>query len=274
MDYLAQVSLEITLGKCFQIGESSSWNISLPLKVSLASFDETTEFRLSVHEGYKCLGELELVSGNRAFSAGQGKSSLLLIGNSIPGQISSFSHVGGEKDHVVVLVDVIHNLIRKLRLGNVLSQLFNSVTSSFGSSVLVHHFIQLVLGIDSVLDLAHQFHDHGEFSAEESILSRIHGVLVHLKEVKINSGNGLNKTLEGGIDLELLEQTGDDTASGSSGKSDLVVDDDGSVDRTSDQSLTNGVKISLARGGGVPFGDPHVNKARIFPLQLFQLFVQ
>merc|ERR1719273_1441008 len=70
-----------------------------------------------------------------------------------------------------------------------------------------------------------------------------------------------------GVLLELLEQAGDDAASGGPGEANLVVDDDGGVDGGADQGVADDVKVGLIGGGGVAHGDPHVHKAGEVSLQ-------
>merc|ERR1711936_287906 len=140
---------------------------------------------------------------------------------------------------------VVHDLVRELGLGNVLSQLLDAVASSLGGSVFVNNLVALVLGLLATLELADEVHDHGELTPEERILGWVHCVLVHLQQVQVDAGDSLDETLERGVDLELLEQTGDDAAGGGPGESDLVVDDDGGVDGGADQGVADDVEVSL-----------------------------
>merc|ERR1719228_2365602 len=79
-------------------------------------------------------------------------------------------------------------------------------------------------------------------------------------EVKVDTRNRLNKSLKGGVDLELFEQAGDDTSSGGPGEADLVVDDDGGVDTSSDEVFADCVKVGNAGGSGVANWNPEVDK--------------
>merc|ERR1712243_504721 len=94
------------------------------------------------------------------------QSCLFFLSYSIPGQICRLPHVGCEHDEVVVLVDVVHDLhfeeslgsvvhdlVGKFRLSNVLSEMLDTSSSSLGSSIPVHNLIQLVFGLDSTLNL-------------------------------------------------------------------------------------------------------------------------
>merc|ERR1719336_2289849 len=81
-------------------------------------------------------------------------------------------------------------------------------------------------------------------------------------------------TLEGGVDLELFEEAGDDAGGGGPGETDLVVDDDGRVDAGADQVLADRVKVGDAGGSGVADGNPEVDKAREGLLQSLDHIVQ
>merc|ERR1712001_370446 len=131
-----------------------------------------------------------------------------LLAVSAPGGLGHLPHVGGEGDHVVILVDVVHDrhleeslgsvvhdLVRELGLGNVLSQLLDAVASSLGGSVFVNDLVALVLGLLAALELADEVHDHGELTPEERILGRVHCVLVHLQQVQVDAGDSLDGTL-------------------------------------------------------------------------------
>merc|ERR1719352_705235 len=75
------------------------------------------------------------------------------------------------------------------------------------------------------------------------------------------TGNRLNESLEGGVDLELFEEAGDDAGSGRPGEADLVVDDDGGVDASSDKVLADHIKVGDAGGSGVANWNPEVDEA-------------
>merc|ERR1712141_233008 len=94
-----------------------------------------------------------------------------------------------------------------------------------------------------------------KLSPEQRILFGIHGVSVHLEQIKVDPGNSLHEALEGGVDLELFEETSNDTSSGGSGEPDLVVDNDWSVDVGSDQSLADCIEIYFIRSSRVTDGD-------------------
>merc|ERR1719352_424765 len=75
------------------------------------------------------------------------------------------------------------------------------------------------------------------------------------------TGNRLNESLEGGVDLELFEEAGDDAGSGRPGEANLVVDDDGGVDASSDKVLADHIKVGDAGGSGVANWNPEVDEA-------------
>merc|ERR1711884_275317 len=247
VDNLAEVGLEVGLGQVLQVGERCRGNVSLPLEVTFAGLDHIPDVLVLLAEGSEGLGELEFVAGDGTSTSGESQILLLLLGTRLPGQVSGLPHVGREHDQIEVLVDVVHDLrleeslgsvvhdlVTKLGLGDVLSELLGS--SSVGKSIdeLLHHL---------------------ELSSEQRILLRVHVVPVHLEEVQVDSRHSLHETLEGGVDLELFEEAGNHTASGGSGESDLVVDDDGSVDVGSDQSLADGVEVHLVGGSRVTDGN-------------------
>ena len=90
---------------------------------------------------------------------------------------------------------------------------------------------------------------------------------VHLQEIKVDTGNGLNQTLVRGSQLELSEQASGNTAGGRSGQTDLAVDNDGAVDGGTLQGLAQVVEVILGGGGRVAHGDSHVNQAGELLLQ-------
>merc|ERR1712020_322866 len=245
-------------------------------KVALALVDQAPQLGLSLHEGHKGLAKLQLVAGDGGLASGQ------LLAISAPGSLGHLPHVGGEGDHVVILVDVVHDLhleeslggvvhdlVGKFGLSDVLSQLLDAVDSSLGCSIFVNHLVALILGLLATLELSDQVHDHGELTPEERILGGVHCVLVHLQQVQVDAGDGLDEALERGVDLELLEQARNDAAGGGPGESDLVVDDDGGVDGGADQGVADDVEVSLVGSSRVADGDPHVHKAGEVGLQAF-----
>ena len=84
---------------------------------------------------------------------------------------------------------------------------------------------------------------------------------VSLEEAGIDSWNSLNKSFKRGRDLELLEEAGHDTSSGGSGETNLVIDNDGSVDGSSNKSADNDVIVSLKRRSRVADWDSPVNES-------------
>merc|ERR1712241_1553256 len=77
-----------------------------------------------------------------------------------------------------------------------------------------------------------------------------------------------------GRNLELLVEARDDTASGGSGQTNLVIDNDGSVDAGAHQGVDNDVKVSLQRSTRVAHGHPHVEQAGVLLLQLLNMGAQ
>merc|ERR1740123_1233329 len=123
-------------------------------------------------------------------------------------------------------------------------------------SIFVNDLVTLVLGSSTFLEGTHKLLDHIKLSSEERILLGVHGVSVHLEKIQVDSRNSLHKTLKGGIDLELLEEAGNDTASGGPGETDLVIDNDRGVDVGANQSLADGVKVSFIGGSRVADRNP------------------
>merc|ERR1712110_861472 len=119
-------------------------------------------------------------------------SGLLFSINSLPGLGGSIPHVGGEDNDVEVLVDVVNDLV------------------------------SIVLGTNTIGHLGNQLFDNLELAPEEGIPGWVHDVIVCLEEGGVHSGHSLDKALEAGGDLELLEQAGGDAASGGAGEADLV----------------------------------------------------
>merc|ERR1712165_27254 len=192
----------------------------------------------------------------------------------ILGQDGGLAQVGGEANDVEVLVDivhdlglqeglgsVVHDLVAELGLGNILSQLLDASAASLGGSVFVDDLVTLPLGGLAVGKLGHQLLDHLKLTTEEGILGHVHAVPVHLEEVKVDTGDGLDESLVGGGKLELSEEAGSHAAGGGSGETDLAVDNDGAVDSGALQSLAKSVEVSLSGGSRVADGDPLVDQA-------------
>merc|ERR1712061_311692 len=108
-----------------------------------------------------------------------------------------------------------------------------------------------ILGGSTVLQSSNKLLDNLKFSSEKRILLGVHGVPVHLQEAKVDSRDSLHKTFKGSIDLELLEEAGNDTAGGGSGEANLVIDNDGGVDVGAHKSLANDIKVHLIRSSRV-----------------------
>merc|ERR1712110_1359121 len=227
MDDLAKVGLEVTLGQVLEVAEGRGRDVPLPLEVALASLAQVDQVLVVLHEVGKLTIQFQLIGRDGALATSEGELSLLVIRDIVPCFVSCLPHVGGKDNKVVVLVDVVHDLhleeglgsivhdlIGRLRLGNVLPQLLDASASSLGSSIFVNHLVTFVLGGNSVLQGGNKLLDDLKLSTEERILAGVHGVPVHLEEVKVDTGNCLNKSLEVGVDLELFEQAGDDTGSG------------------------------------------------------------
>merc|ERR1719336_2334554 len=275
VDDLAKVLLEVAVGESLEVGQGCRGNVSLPLEVTLACDDQASQLVVLLHEGGEGLGELELVGGDGALASSQGELGLLVVWNQVPSSIGCLPHVGGEGNQVVILVDVVHDLnleeglgrvvhdlVGQLRLGNVLPQLLYASSSGLGGSVLVDHLVALVLGGNSVLQLADQLHHDGELASEERVLLRVHRVLVHLEQVQVHAGNCFNEPLEGSVDLEVLEEASRNAARGCPGETNLVVDDDRRVDGRPNQRLHDDVEVRLERGRRVADGDSHVDQVR------------
>merc|ERR1719507_912280 len=109
---------------------------------------------------------------------------------------------------------IIHDLIGELGLSNVLPQLLDAVASSLGCSIFVNHLVALILRLLAALQLLEQSKHNRELTTEQRVLGRVHRVLVHLEQIKVHTRHSFNKSLKGGIDLELLEEAGNDTAGG------------------------------------------------------------
>ena len=141
-------------------------------------------------------------------------------------------------------------------------ELLDASSTSLGGSVLVNDLVTLILGTSTILQSSNQLFYYLKLSPEEGILLGVHGVSVHLEQVKIDSRNSLHKTFKGGIDLELLEEAGNDTAGGGSGEANLVIDNDRGVDVGAHKSLADGVEVHLIGGSGVADRHPDVGEAR------------
>merc|ERR1712186_249533 len=285
MDDLAKVGLEISLGKVLQVGERCGGNVPLPLQVALSCFNHISDSFVLLTKLSKGLGELELISRNGTSATRQDELLLGILRAGLPGQVSGLPHVGGEDNQVEVLVDVvhdlglqeglgsvIHDLVAELGLSNVLSQLLDASTPGLGRAILVNDLVTLPLGGLSISSkVSHQLFDDLKLSSEEGVLARVHLLSVHLEQGKVHAGDSLNQTLERGRNLELLVEARDDTASGGSGQTNLVIDNDGSVDAGAHQGVDNDVKVSLQRSTRVAHGHPHVDQARVLLLQLLNM---
>merc|ERR1719391_1516412 len=184
--------------------------------------------------------------------------SLLVSFNGLSGSSSSLSHVSSKANDVEVLVDVvhdlaleeglgsiIHDLIAELGLSNVLSELLDSSASSLLGAIQVNDLVSIVLCSSTIIEGGHKLLDNLKLSSEQGILGSIHDIPVSLEEAGIDSWDSLNKSFKGGRDLELLEEAGHDTSSGGSGKTNLVIDNDGGVDGSSNKLLTDDVIVCL-----------------------------
>ena len=280
VDDLAKVTLEVAGGQGLEVGKSLWGDVSLPLQLTLTLINNGSELGVLIHVSLEGLVELELVSRGRNLATGQGESLLVVLRSSILAEDGCLTQVGGEADHVEVLVDVVHDLgleeglcsvvhdlVAELRLGNVLSQLLDTSTTGLGGTIFVNNFVAFPLGSLTVSQLSHQLLDDLEFTSEEGILVHVHLVSVHLEKVKVDTGNGLNKTLVGGSQLELSEEAGSNTSSGGSGQTNLTVDNDGAVDSRALEGLANIVEVTLSGGGRVAHGDSHVHQAGELLLQ-------
>merc|ERR1719500_771409 len=281
VDDLAKVGLEVSGGERLQVGESGSWDISLPLQPALAFINHASQACVFLHELNEGLTDLQLVPGDGSFSTRQSILGLVLIRQRVSGKISGLAHVGSEDNEIEVFVDVVHDLgleenlggvvhdlVAQLGLSNVLSELLDTSSSGFGWAILVNDLIAFSLGTFTVsAKISYKLLDDLELSSEESILVRVHLVSVHLEERQVHAGHSLDESLEGGGDLELLVEAGGDAASGGPGETDLVVDDDGSVDGGSHKGADHDVEVSLQGSSGVAHGNSPVNQAGVFLLQ-------
>ena len=157
---------------------------------------------------------------------------------------------------------VVHDFIAQFGLCNVLPELLDAGAAGLLGAVQVDDLICVVLGSDTVLHLSHELLYNLKLSPEECILGHVHLVPVSLEDGHIDARNSLDQTFVRGRDLELFEETGDDTASGGPGESDLVGDNDGGVDVGPEKRLADDVKIGLFRGSGVTDWDPPVDQTR------------
>merc|ERR1719468_665920 len=257
-----------------RLARASERDVSLPLQLTLALVDNGSQLGVFVHVGLEGLVNLQLVGGGRHLATGQRESLLVVIGSGILAKDGGLTQVGGEADHVEVLVDVvhdlglkeglgsvIHDLVGKLGLGNVLSQLLDTSATSLGGTIFVDNFLALPLGGLTVGKLSNELFDDFELTTEKRILAHVHLVSVHLQEIKVDTGNGFNQALVRGGQLELSEQTGGNAASGRPGQTNLAVNNDGAVNCRALQGLAKVVEVALSGGGRVAHGDSHVNKA-------------
>merc|ERR1719300_407477 len=135
--------------------------------------------------------------------------------------------IQSEHDEVVVFVDVVHDLhleeslgsivhdlVGQLGLCNVFPQLLGAVASSLWCSIFVNHLVALILGLLAALQLLEQSEHNRELTTEQRVLGRVHRVLVHPEQVKVHTGHSFDKSLEGSVDPELLEEAGNNAACG------------------------------------------------------------
>merc|ERR1719282_1154853 len=288
VDDLTQVGLEVLGGQTLEVVEGCWGNVSLPLQVTLASLHQLSQTWVLIDEVNKAALKLQILGGDGTLARGrQSNISLLISLDNLSGSSSSLSHVGSEDNDVEVLVDVvhdlgleeglgsvIHDLVGQLGLGNVLSQLLDASASSLLGSVQVNDLVSIVLGSHAISHLTNQLLDNLELSSEESVLALVHHVLVSLEDAGIDAGHSLNQTLVAGRDLELFEETGDDTGSGGSAQTNLIVDDDRGVDAGANQGVAHDVEVRLLGGSRVADRDPPVNQTRILLLQTLNHLAQ
>merc|ERR1711990_589220 len=275
VDDLAKVGLEVGGGERLQVGEGGRWDISLPLEPALALIDHASQSGVLLHELNEGLTDLQLVSGDGSLATGQSVLGLVLIRQRVSGRISGLAHVGGEDNQIEVLVDVVHDLgleedlggvvhdlVAQLGLSNVLSELLDPSSSSLGRTILVNDLVAFSLGRLTVSSkLSNKLLDDLELSSEESVLVGVHLISVHLEESEVHTGNSLHQTFIRGGQLELFEHAGGHTGGGCSGETDLVVENDGSVDGGAHQGVAQSVEIFLQGRGGVADGNSHVNQS-------------
>ena len=274
VDDLAKVTLEVAGGQRLKVSQSLCGDVSLPLQLALALINDGPQLGVLGHVGLEGLGELELVSRGGDLSSGEGEVLLVIFRGLVLGKDGGLTQVSGEADQVEVLVDVVHDLglkeglgsvihdfVAKLGLGNVFSQLLDTSASGLGGAIFVNDFVALPLGSLTVGELSNKLLDDLELSSEEGILGHVHLVPVHLEEVEVDSGNGLDESLVAGSELELPEEAGSNAAGGRSGKTNLAVDNDGAVDSGALQSLAHIVEVRLGGSSRVADGDSHVDKS-------------
>jgi len=243
VDDFAKVALEVAGGKRLQVGKGLWGDVSLPLQLSLALINDGSEFGVFAHVVNKGLVELQLVSRGGDLATGEGEGLLVVLRGSILAEDGGLTQVGSEANEIEVFVNVvhdlgleeslcsiIHDLVAQLGFSNVLSQLLDTSATGLGGTIFVNNFVTFSLGSLTIGKLSTELLDDLKLTSEEGILGHIHLVSVHLEEVKVDTGNGLNKALIGGSQLEFSEETGGNTASGGSGKTDLAIDNDGGVD--------------------------------------------
>merc|ERR1719411_2246035 len=79
VDDLAKVGLEVGGGERLEVGEGSSWDISLPLEPALALINHGSQGGVLLHELDEGLADLQLVPGDGSLAAGQS----VLFGSSV-----------------------------------------------------------------------------------------------------------------------------------------------------------------------------------------------
>merc|ERR1711890_140746 len=214
----------------------------------------------------------KVLGGGGPLSSGKGSISTL----GIHGDVGSLADISSEDNQVEVLLDVVHDLsleeslcgvvhdfVAELGFSDVLPGLLDTGSSSFGRAIFVNDLIALSLGALAIRKNGAQLLDDLKFSSEQGVFAWVHLVPVHLEELKVDSGNGLNQSFEASSELELSEKAGNDASGGGAGKTNLTVDDDGGVDGSSLEGVADGVEVSFVRGGRVAYGNSVVGEAGI-----------
>merc|ERR1719284_1310112 len=95
--------------------------------------------------------------------------------------------------------------------------------------------------------------------------------LSHLEQRQVHARNSLNQTFKGSRNLEFFVHADCYTSSSGSGETNLVIDNDGSVDGSSDKSADNDVIVSLKRSSRVADWNSHVNQAWVLLLKFLNV---
>merc|ERR1719322_2065628 len=285
MDDFAKVGLEVSGGKILKVGQSCSWDISLPLQSSLAFLNHLSELGVFLHVLNKGLCNLQLISKDSSFASAKSILGLFFIRKAVSGKFSSLAHVGSESDKRKVfsnivhdlgleedLGSIIHNFVTQLGFSNVFSQLLDTSTSSLSRSIFVNNLVAFSLGSFTISSkFSNKLLDDLKLSSEESIFVRVHLVSVHLEQRQVHARNSLNKTFKRSRNLEFLVKADRNTASGGSGETNLVIDNDGSVDGSSNKSADNDVIVSLKRSSRVADWNSHVNQSWVLLLEFLNV---